>query len=349
MDSYDNNLYSNLRLRMEGKNSNVPKYVHDEESETEMITDLNAYRAAAKELYMRSLLNPEAHLAKVPSRMPVESATAALRYNFTITPNATGKFCLVIDPYYSSGYLYQDVTVNGLGAGVVTPISFPQDGALIDQWRLVSSSLILKYYGNFNQMSGLYVAATTANVSAAVATTYLTFSNVEDLTNKQVLKCIDGAKLIYSPMDEKATEFQNVASYTGGTHPCRWQYLFVVVGDLFPNAGFIRCDFFRNIEYTSTPTYKEYITQTKDLPNDPVIPRIQPTVRSAPKDFTGKTSDNETWEDEIKKLASTTFKDVRNTGMKVLMENVVGPALKSYNPFGSGFEKMGFNLMKTMK
>lgn len=329
MEQLNSNLYSNIRG---GFSDRKTLYQHDEESESAMIEDLSQYKAAAKTLYMRSLLNPETHLAKIPSRMPVESAVATLKYNFTITPNATGKFCLVVDPFFNSGFLYQDATVNGLGAGVLTPVSFPQDGTLIDQWRLVSSSLILKYYGNFNQMSGLFVAATTSNVSAAVATTYLTFSNVEDLSNKQVLKCIDGVKMVYSPMDEKATEFNNVSTYTLGTHPSRWQYLFVVVGDLFPNAGFIRCDYFRNIEYTSTPVYKEYITQTKDLPCESIMPSIRETVNIAPRDFTGKSNRNDSsWTDDVKNFA----KDA----MRMTLKEVVGPTMRAYNP--SGFDNLG--------
>lgn len=327
MEQMNEKMYSNIRSRMNPSSSD---YSHDEFNESGMIDDFKSYRAAAKTLYMRSLLNPEAHIAKVPSRMPVESAVACLKYNFTITPNATGKFCLVIDPYYNSGYLYQDATVNGLGAGVLTPLSFPQDGTLIDQWRMVSSSLILKYYGNFNQMSGLFVGATTSNVSAAVSTTYLTFSNVEDLSNKQVLKCVDGVKMVFSPMDEKATEFQNVSSYTLGTHPCRWQYLFVVVGDLFPNAGFIRADLFRNIEYTSTPVFREYISQTRDLPQDFVIPSIPDTVGTAPRDFTGRVVKNDkSWSDEVKMFAKEAVGSV--------LKNVVGPTMQSYAPFK--FEK----------
>lgn len=286
METFNSNLYSNIRNRMTGKVGNG-KWNHNEEEESKMISDLQEYRHASKEQYMRSLLNPETHIAKVPSRLPVESAVADLRYNFTITPNATGKFVLIIDPVFQTGSLYQDATVNGLGAGVVTNLTFAQDANIIDQWRLVSSSLIIKYYGNFNSMSGLFVGATTSNVTAASNTAYLTFSNIEDLTNKQVLKCIDGIKMIYSPMDEKATEFNSNTVYTAGTHPSRWQYLFVVYGDLFPNSGFIRADYFRNIEYTSTPTYKEYIPQTKELPNDCIIPQIENTVSVAPRDFTG--------------------------------------------------------------
>lgn len=321
MDSINSNLYSNIRLRATDYSTDS-QWKHDEDSESSMLTTLRKYRDTAKQMYMRSLLNPEYHISKIPSRMPVESAVAALKYNFNITPNASGKFCLVIDPFFHQGFLYQDAGVNGTGGGTVTNISFSQDSTIIDQWRLVSASVILKYYGNFSNMAGFFVAATGSNVGAATASTFLTFSNVEDFTNKQVLKCIDGCKLIFSPMDEKATEFNGPAVYTAGTHPSRWQYLFIIVGDAFPNTSCIRVDYFRNIEYNSTSVYKEYIPQTKDLPSDTCVPNISTTVSAAPVSYNNTTPIGEFAED-LKSIARDSFKD---------MINGVGKSVLSLNP-----------------
>lgn len=248
----------------------------------DILNNVSAFRQAANDLYVESLLFPERTTAKVPCPLPVSSATAAIRYNFSITPNSTGKFCLVIDPFYNKGYLYKDDGVDGQGHGTLTELTFDQDTNIVDQYRLVSSGVILRYYGNFNQMAGMFVAATTSNVSGENATDYLTFQNVEDLTNKYISKCVDGVKMVYSPMDNKATEFRKCAEYTDGTHPCRWQYLFVVIGDLFPNTNCIRVDYYRNIEYTTKPAFREYIVQTRALPSPFDIPDIGSTVGSAP-------------------------------------------------------------------
>lgn len=248
----------------------------------EILNNINFFKQASNDLYVESLLYPEKTGAKIPCPLPVSSANANIRYNFSITPNATGKFCLVIDPFYSKGYLYQDNLVDGQGNGTLTEINFAQDTNIVDQYRLVSSAVVLRYYGNFNQMAGMFVAATTSNVSNANATDYLTFQNVEDLTNKHISKCIDGIKMIYSPMDNKATEFRVNTEYSNGSHPCRWQYLFVVIGDLFPNTTCIRVDYYRNIEYTTKPQYREYITQTKALPCNYEIPDLGSTIGNAP-------------------------------------------------------------------
>lgn len=251
------------------------------------------YQKAAKNLYMSSLLYPEDIVAKVPSPLPVSSATASIRNNFSITPNNQGKFLLVIDPFYATGWLYQDNLVDGLGHGTVTNISLDQNNTIVDQFRLVSASIILRYYGNFNQMSGIFVCATTSNLNGNVPSDYLTFSNIEDLTNKYISKCVDGVKLIYSPMDNRAIEFRVGSEYTNGTHPCRNQYLFVIMGDLFPNNTCIRVDYYRNIEYTTIPLYREYILQSKSLPCQFEVPMLPSNSSSAPeKQYTNALSNN---------------------------------------------------------
>lgn len=248
----------------------------------DLISSVKTYQSAAKELYINSLLYPEEIVAKIPGPLPVSSATASIRNNFSITPNSQGKFLLIIDPFQGTGKLWQDNNVDGNGNGdEPLEIALTQNNTIVDQYRLVSSSLILRYYGNFNQMSGIFVSATTSNLNGEW-TDYLTFSNIEDLTNKFISKCVDGVKLIYTPMDNRAIEFRQGIEYTNGTHPCKNQYLFVIMGDLFPNNTCIRVDYYRNIEYTTIPTYREYILQSKSLPCQFEIPMLNSGGQIAP-------------------------------------------------------------------
>lgn len=329
IDNYNESMYNSLRGTISGNRNSESGiyYTHNEDAETRMIGELKAYAKACKELYLRSILNPESHLAKIPSRMPVESALGGLKYNFDIKPNATGKFCLIIDPYYELGQLYQDDTVDGMGNGVVQTIPFSQDGTIIDQYRLVSSCVIMKYYGNFNLMSGIFVAATSSNVRNQNYTTFLTFDNIENINNKQVLKCVDGCKLIYTPRDESATDFRASALYASGNDPNRYQYLFIICGYSFPNASSIRVDYFRNIEYTVTPPYAEYITQTKDIATDYVVPAIDVDVMPAPISFNGgSVKNNRSWLSEVKDFAGKLVTS--------LVPTVASSALSMIKPFG---------------
>ena len=333
VESYNQNVYNSIRRTIRGNNG---EYVHDESEERKMMDELKAYSKACHELYLQSILNPESHLAKIPSRMPVESALGSLKYNFNIKPNSNGYFCLIIDPYYHLGQLYQSENVDGTGSGTVTTINFNQDDSIIDQYRLVSSCVILKYYGNFNQMSGIFVAATTSNVKNQNYTTFLNFDNIENLTNKQVLKCVDGCKLIYSPIDESATEFRSTSKYTDGTDFNRYQYLFVIAGYSFPNTSSIRVDFFRNIEYTVTPTYAEYITQTKDIATEFVVPQLDVDVMPAPVTFNGNSlKNNKSWLLQVKEFASKFFKSALPVVSSSVISGVFGSNFKPFGNFGS--------------
>lgn len=275
MDKYNKSLYSDISDKMSGINS---RYAHDENMESGMVASLKDWRSECYENYIRSLLNPESHKAKIPGPLPVDSATASLRYNFSITPNSTGKFLLVIDPFSQTGFLYQDAGLNGTGGGTVTNLTFAQDSTLVDNFRVVSASVTLKYFGSFNNMSGVFVGANTNNYSAATQTTFLNFSIIEGLPQKRVCRASEGVKFIYSPLDENSNEFQPQTMYSAGTHPCKWQNLFVVYGDLFPNTSSIRVDYCRNIEYQSTNTYKQYIDHSKIQSVPAILPKIPSVV-----------------------------------------------------------------------
>ena len=322
------NVYQEIQRRMYGRTTQYP---HDEEKETKLIDEMTAYKRAAKDLYVRSLIHPEVHSGKIPSRIPIDSACASIKSNFTITPNKDGMFALIIDPFYGVGHLYQgdDLTGKNGTLPAVTNINFPQSQELIDQWRLVSCSLIARYYGNFSEMSGLFVCATTSNLSTKSDLPFVNFDNVENLGNKQVLKCLDGLKMIYSPMDESATDFHPNSVYSDGTHPCRYQYLFIVIGYNFPaGQNTIRVDLFRNIEYTTVPQYREYIEQTTDLPNDFAVPVIENPITPAPQ--------------VTPRVQRTPWYVQINEAAKGLLTGLVRTAVSSINPFVANSNPFGF-------
>lgn len=246
----------------------------------DVYNNVRNYEIAAKELYINSLLYPENYSAKIPGPLPISSATAAIRDNFSITPNVSGKFLIIIDPYSPIIKLYTADDLDGNGNGTVSQRTFTIKDGIVDQFRVVSCGVILRYFGNFNQMSGIFVGAATTDPSGTVD--WRDFQNIEDLTNKYISKCVDGIKLVYAPMDNRACEFRPIADYTNDTHPLKNQYLFVIYGDQFPNNTCIRLDFFKNIEYTTKPSYREYILQSKSIPVQFEIPSVANQATTAP-------------------------------------------------------------------
>ena len=234
-----------------------------------MLDEIAKKKVSTNELYIRSLLHPELVAgAKIPSPLPQQTATAQIKYNFNITPNASGKFALVIDPSVQQYTLYNDSTVNGLGVGVAANGIFAQDSNIIDMFRVVSASLIITYTGRLDAMSGFIVGAVTNNLSDATPTTYLTFNNIEDLQDKKLSTPYDGLKIIYSPIDTSQLDFTTQTSYAANTNQSRWKEIFVVYGDNLPNTSCIRVDYVRNIEYISKTAFREYISHDYDAACD---------------------------------------------------------------------------------
>ena len=282
----------------------------------EPISYARNYEVAAKELYTKSLLYPELYSAKVPGPLPISSATASLRDNFTITPNNTGKFLMIIDVFSRYAKLYTADDLDGTGNGTVSVKQWDFNTNVIDQYRLVSAGVIVRYYGNFNQMSGLFVSAVTSDPSGAVD--FKNFQNIEDLTNKYISKCVDGVKMIYTPMDNRAVEFRPSNTWTNDDHPCKGQYLLVMYGDLFPNTNCIRIDYYRNYEFTTLPRFREYITQSKSLPCTFEIPMIENQSSTAPSPNSSSNMTDNNIDYNLKILSTLNGKGI-NVNAKALM------------------------------
>ena len=110
-------------------------------------------------------------------------------------------------------------------------------------------------------MSVIFVGAVTSDQSGRLDWT--NFNNIEDLTNKYISKCVDGIKIFYTPMDNRATEFIKIKEYTYDEHPLKNKYLFIIYGDILTNNTSIKVEVFKNIEYIIKQSYREYITKTK--------------------------------------------------------------------------------------
>lgn len=238
------------------------------ERERGMLDRINEMYQNANLEYRKSLLHPELHQgAKIPSEIPNETATAQIKYNGTITPNASGRFIFVVDPSIQSGSVYNGATVDGVGTGgSATTVSFLQDDNIIDMFRLVSSSLVIQYTGRLDSHSGFICGAITSNLSNATNNTFFTFTNIEDIQNKKVVVPVDGLKLIYSPYDTSQLDYYKQSDYAGATAPQRWKKLFIIYGEGLPNTACIRWDYTRNIEYVSKPSYREYVTHMSSPP-----------------------------------------------------------------------------------
>jgi len=238
------------------------------ERDIQLLQRQQQYFQGSLNSYKLSLMAPHKHFSKIPTLLPTETTLANLKYNFNLTPNATGKFVIVIDPFQRDMVYNVSATLDGLGTvGSYTTFAQTIDTNIIDQWRLVSMSVQVQYIGRLDSLSGFFCGAITSNVSNATNDTFVTFQNIEDIQNKLVVNPMDGLNLLYVPSDTTMTDFTSTTIYTGATHSSKWKNLFVIYGDGLPNTSCVRVDIFKNFEYISKPSYREYIPHYKSQPD----------------------------------------------------------------------------------
>lgn len=244
----------------------------------EMVEYISQKYNNAVNLYRNSLLHPESSLgAKIPSDISQDSATACIKYNFTVTPNASGNFLVVLDPFIQPLQINTNAALNGIGGGtgLFTASDCIQDSSIIDMWRLVSTSIVVQYTGQLQALSGYLVGASTSNISNATFDTYCTFTNIEDIQNKRVSSPIEGMKLIYYPSDSTQLDYYKNTDYSTSPYNSntRWKTNMVIAGAGLPSTACIRIDIYRNIEYISKPSVREYI-----LHSDACIGQVDPVT-----------------------------------------------------------------------
>lgn len=297
------------------------------DDEDRALANIRSIGKNQNEYYKRSLLHPMLYPnAKIPTLMPDETATAQLMYNTNITVDANGNFLLIYDPTYETMSNYQ-TTVTGTGStGAVTNFLLTQDSNVIDMWRLVSSEITLRYTGRLDYVSGFLCGAQTSNLSNANDTIFKTFSNIEDLQNKEIVMPLDGIKLIYFPRDTTFTDYTTLTSYTGGTSTARWKFCMVVYGTGLPVGSTFRVDICRNIEYVAKTTYREYIPHTAAASC-----QIDPSIL------------NEVRDRAVQSLSNTVNNQLRSKSKAI--SPFITQAMDALNPAMSGLIQAGTNYL----
>lgn len=238
---------------------------------------LNGIQAAQKNDYLESLLNPEVtgDPAKIPSMMPIPSTAFKLRNSFNVNVNASGNAVLVFNPYYlgdvnspilSSAFLNNDATLtlggpnNNFNAIDVGQSIQP----VYDQYRLVSGSIVINYFGQFNEMSGyvggaiLYdrkVGATALGGLNADLQKYGNQNLMVDSTFHHRENVIEGLRQIYFPLDNSFEEYAALGQGRNG-------FAFATyIGSAPPNSSF-RVDISLNYECLPSSDFLNYIPTT---------------------------------------------------------------------------------------
>jgi hypothetical protein len=157
--------------------------------------------------YLNNLLHPEkCKGVKIPSQIPVPSCSFQLHNCVTLRTNASGNLAIVFNPYflasnihkeyiatytsrtpegvvwdkqfhtnyYTTLFVNNDNSLNGYSENNAwTPINIGQEiPPVYDQYRLVSASLVIKYIGRLDTVSGVIGGAIVCDENPEIGCDY---------------------------------------------------------------------------------------------------------------------------------------------------------------------------------
>lgn len=250
----------------------------DDQTDAGILLSANAYRTRVRDAYRLTLMHPTKHYgAKIPTEFPLPSATACLKWNFNLTPNATGKICVWVDPFKRSPNVYNDSTLNGDGVAG-TPVAFTTEtgftlasgSSFIDMFRVVSAEVKVTYIGTLQNVSGYIGGSVHSNLSVPIEANarpiFTKFENLENSSDKVIVSPLQGLRLVYVPRDPEMLEYFDIAGYQNETGQNIGKYLMIIHGDGLPTTTCLRLDYCLNIEYVAKISAKEYIYHSMDTP-----------------------------------------------------------------------------------
>lgn len=235
------------------------------------IDALQQYNSASEYKYLDNLLHPEKHKGiKIPSPIPVPSCSFQLHNSVTLSTNNMGNLAIVFNPFflYDSGGLadipitypgtasaFKTITPSWLSSFYVnnssnldghTPTDNDMDWlpvnigqgipSVYDQYRLVSGSIIVKYIGRLDSVSGIIGGAIVfdeekqigyygkanqdTDTSSIIHSTghwlkkYANFDLAMDAFYHQENLCLEGVRELYFPIDNTFEEYMKLLRST---------------------------------------------------------------------------------------------------------------------------------------
>lgn len=214
--------------------------------------------------YLNNLLHPEkCKGVKIPSQIPVPSCSFQLHNCITLRTNSSGNLCVVFNPYFlanqthpnyiragedddwiyemrpssfSSLFVNNSENLNGhTPNNNFTPINIGQEiPAVYDQYRLVSASIVVKYIGRLDIVSGVIGGAIVFDETPEMGCSYNTrvtnkadgttreeanffvpemlakygnFDLAMDAFYRQENLCLEGIRQLYFPLDNSYEEY----------------------------------------------------------------------------------------------------------------------------------------------
>jgi len=257
---------NNLKNTLNKNNLDIPT-IHNE------LKSFAKYNNKQNYNYLQNLMCPEkCKGVKIPSNIPIPSCAFQLHNSITLSTNANGNLSFVFNPFYlanstvpvtlrwpntesnpatfdlnytSSFWVNNSATLTGNSSdNNWEPVNIGQDiPNVYDQYRLVSASVVVKYIGRVDIVSGVIGGAIVFNESPYLGMNWDTtisgsstntssdspdlakFGNFDlamDSFYHQENLCLEGLRMLYFPLDNSYEEYVKLndlseASYVTGT------------------------------------------------------------------------------------------------------------------------------------
>lgn len=219
------------------------------------IEGLQHFNYASEYTYLNNLLHPEKEKGvKIPSPIPVPSSAFQLHNTLTLSTNSSGNLAFVFNPFYlydntsltspiSNGYncipqyssslwVNNSDTLTGQASDDnFKPINISQGiPPVYDQYRLVSASIVVRYIGRLDWVSGVIGGAIVYDDSRYVGEAYkvegydtVFYSNNQlakygnfdlalDSFYHQENLCVEGLRQLYFPVDNSFEDYTKIWS-----------------------------------------------------------------------------------------------------------------------------------------
>lgn len=271
IDSYDKEMLSwivRMHKTLDSNRIETPALI-------ELINEMQSFKADSEKSYTASLLHPETTKGtKIPSQIPVPSASFQLHQSKMLTTNNLGHAAIIFNPYFLSSntsnlstfYVNNDNSLTGSAPNnnfkpVNIGLSIPE---VYSQYRLVSGSIIVKYVGRLDIVQGQIGGAiifekhvTPSDFVSGTANSFLQnygdFNLAEDSYFHQNNYTMSGIRELFFPLDSTYEQYTNLnTSREGFAH-------MVYINGATPNANAFKVDIHLNFECLPHSSFLNYI------------------------------------------------------------------------------------------
>jgi hypothetical protein len=219
------------------------------------IEGLQQFNSASEYTYLNNLLHPEKEKGvKIPSPIPVPSSAFQLHNTVTLSTNSSGNLAFVFNPFYlydntglsspiSNGYVCNPLYSSSFwvnNSDTLTgqayddnfkPVNISQGiPPVYDQYRLVSASVVVRYIGRLDWVSGVIGGAIVyddtryvgeaykvdnqdpVSYSKCLLAKYGNFDLALDSFYHQENLCVEGLRQLYFPVDNSFEDYTKIWS-----------------------------------------------------------------------------------------------------------------------------------------